>query len=610
MDSYETVANMRDRVEEWFGRDDADDLDAVLDVIASTAFGEATSVLPLLQRQRLQERLEKTPKKRWTNDTTTTGQLRHIHQFCSSRVLVNVQTGMVFSKHEAAQLHRLPRRLRLHPDALPLLISRRGQKHSGSRVHGHRAAAIDVLSTDVATRFRIHGTNVMIDELAVRDADQALLSAAVGMPKSVGEDDGETASKRKATKFHFEGVEYGRNLLNLEKYRALDAHETFLIDVISTVMRATFGQQWKTILPTFMDLLLPASVVFDVDDDESGPPAIRMLIVRRSPIESVDEFSEMIIVRANHLMIINDLEPHGLFVVRVPVYRSDSRMDLVEWSSYSMSTTTTMSTPTLPPQWVESLKRQKRPPRRAIPGIQDASDTEPSGPQKAVLITRLTAEGSKQTFVPGRFLRGLVPDTLLSMFNFWRLETIHNDQFTLMGYPRELAEERGNAVDDGNGEHEEEGPFVIEIEVHRVTKRLPTTLFGSWHAHIRRLFVRSRFDHDGREDDNDTGSALDLANANCQRRLRLALKKMGDIPPPRKALAELNAAPSQALLDLTMATNASALHRIAGRIYELDDLAFVLVWSTSTTVPGSVVDVGAIEIVRAKVTLQDRKSVV
>lgn len=93
VDCHESVSVCGPRFRRWFGgaQLQQDELSEVLDSVCSSALGESPAVLTLLQRQRLQQRLERPNEKRWVNDTAVTGQLQHIYQFYSRHILLNVQ---------------------------------------------------------------------------------------------------------------------------------------------------------------------------------------------------------------------------------------------------------------------------------------------------------------------------------------------------------------------------------------------------------------------------------------------------------------------------------------------------------------------------------------
>ena len=63
----------------------------------------------------------------------------------------------------------------------------------------------------------------------------------------------------------------------------------------------------------------------------------------------------------------------------------------------------------------------------------DCSYQLPTPPAPSLVITRNfgNSSDSQQTYVPSRFLRGLIPDCLLKEFIFWQ-----NQDDTLVGYQK------------------------------------------------------------------------------------------------------------------------------------------------------------------------------
>jgi hypothetical protein len=159
-------------------------------------------------------------------------------------------------------------------------------------------------------------------------------------------------------------------------------------------------------------------------------------------------------------------------------------------------------------------------------------------PASSLLVTRaLNAEIGTQTYVPPRFLAGLVPSSLVDKYVFWQAE---NDD--IVGY--EKLEEQGDEDDPLAKKQGEDSP----------SSRLKITLTKS-----------SEFDK--------TGFCNSSAEALIQRIPVIGIDHEIERVDPNR--------PSHTLLNVLSAPPSSLLKRVGMLLSRLDNLSHVLVWSTA-----------------------------
>ena len=163
-------------------------------------------------------------------------------------------------------------------------------------------------------------------------------------------------------------------------------------------------------------------------------------------------------------------------------------------------------------------------------------------PAPSLLVTRaLNSELGTQTYVPPRFLAGLIPSALVDKYAFWQSE---DDD--IIGYEKYV-------VPDEDVENEEEGevPSLADDET-------PST----------RLHVKL-----SKKDFDKSGFCNSSAEAMVQRIPVIGKDQERAHPDPGR--------PILTLLNVLTAPPSSLLHRVGMLLSRLDNLAHVLIWSKS-----------------------------
>jgi hypothetical protein len=168
-------------------------------------------------------------------------------------------------------------------------------------------------------------------------------------------------------------------------------------------------------------------------------------------------------------------------------------------------------------------------------------------PAPSLLVTRaLNAELGTQTYVPPRFLAGLIPSALVDKYAFWQGE---NDD--IIGYEKTWKE--GEEEDDDDDDDEPDKPKVEVVDAP-LTRLKITFAKGS--------------------DFDKSGFCNSTAEAKIQRVPVLGTDQETErIDPNRKTMT---------LLNILCAPPSSLLKRIGMLLARLDNLSHVLVWSTGT----------------------------
>ena len=182
-------------------------------------------------------------------------------------------------------------------------------------------------------------------------------------------------------------------------------------------------------------------------------------------------------------------------------------------------------------------------------------------PEPTLVVTRaLNAELGTQTFIPERFLAGLLPTALIEKYTFWQSE---NDD--IIGY------EKVETTDDDDEEQDENKPST----------QLKITLAK------------------GSEVDN-TGFCNSEAEAMVQRIPTLnSSHETCDLDKNREVMT---------LLNVLSAPPSSLLKRVGMMLSRLDNLSNVLVWSTSrVNTPHSAASIDIVELPRVNLAFKAKK---
>jgi hypothetical protein len=195
-------------------------------------------------------------------------------------------------------------------------------------------------------------------------------------------------------------------------------------------------------------------------------------------------------------------------------------------------------------------------------------------PAPSLLVTRaLTSELGTQTYVPPRFLAGLVPSALVDKYVFWQSE---NDD--IIGYEKTWKE---GDLDDDDDDDDDDAPDKPKIEAQDAPlSRLKITLAKG-------------------PDFDKSGFCNSSAEAKIQRIPVLGNDHETErIDPNRKVMT---------LLNVLCAPPSSLLKRIGMLLARLDNLSHVLAWSTSKVQSAhSPASIDLIELPRVNLSFQAR----
>ena len=186
-------------------------------------------------------------------------------------------------------------------------------------------------------------------------------------------------------------------------------------------------------------------------------------------------------------------------------------------------------------------------------------------PAPSLLVTRaLNTELGTQTYIPPRFLAGLMPSALIDKYVFWQ-----SDNDNINGY--EKAKMKSDDDDEDIIPESSDGPST----------RLRVTL--------------------SKDPGNDTtGFCNTEAEALIQRIPVLNSDHISDVPDPNRQVLTL--------LNIVTALPSSLLKRVGMLLSKLDNLAHVLVWSTSkVTTAHSAASIDYIELPRVNLSFKAKQ---
>jgi hypothetical protein len=282
------------------------------------------------------------------------------------------------------------------------------------------------------------------------------------------------------------------------------------------------GEKWIVdILKDKLPLLLPDTTLFMSPEDQSDEPYVVLSGWLENKTKSDDSMlthtlKEVIVWQFPPVISIYNVVEYGRRHMRVLEYTSDLSICLHEVNS-----------------------GEPYPDR--VGGILSLSAGIPMttvAPAASLLVTRaLNSEIGTQTYVPPRFLSGIVPSSLVDKYVFWQSE---NDD--IVGYEKVLEE-----VD-------EDDPLAKTVDEEIPSSRLKI-----------RLTKSSDFDK--------TGFCNSTAEALIQRIPIIGVEHETEKIDPNR--------PSHTLLNVLSAPPSSLLKRVGLLLSRLDNISHVLVWSTS-----------------------------
>jgi hypothetical protein len=282
------------------------------------------------------------------------------------------------------------------------------------------------------------------------------------------------------------------------------------------------GEKWIVdILKDKLPLLLPNTTLFMSPEDQSDEPYVVLSGWLENKTKSDDSMlthtlKEVIVWQFPPVISIYNVVEYGRRHMRVLEYTSDLSICLHEVNS-----------------------GEPYPDR--VGGILSLSAGIPMttvAPAASLLVTRaLNSEIGTQTYVPPRFLSGIVPSSLVDKYVFWQSE---NDD--IVGYEKVLEE-----VD-------EDDPLAKTVDEEIPSSRLKI-----------RLTKSSDFDK--------TGFCNSTAEALIQRIPTIGVEHETEKIDPNR--------PSHTLLNVLSAPPSSLLKRVGLLLSRLDNISHVLVWSTS-----------------------------
>jgi hypothetical protein len=284
------------------------------------------------------------------------------------------------------------------------------------------------------------------------------------------------------------------------------------------------GEQWLSdILKDKAPLILPETTLYLPTDDQSDEPFVILcgwLENKKTSDSSMSTHTLKEVIVWQHPPLVNvfNVVEHGRRHFRVLEYTSDLSICLHE------------------------VKGEPYPDR--VGGILSLSAGIPMTtctPAPSLLITRaLNAEIGTQTYLPSRFLAGLLPTALVDNYIFWQF-----DDDNLIGYEKQKVVE----TDD------EKDPLSKPVTTNDIpSSRLKITLFKG-------------------QDFDKTGFCNSPAEALIQRIPVLGFdQEVEKIDPNR---------PIYTLLNVMSAPPSSLLKRVGMLLARLDNLSHVLVWCKS-----------------------------
>lgn len=306
------------------------------------------------------------------------------------------------------------------------------------------------------------------------------------------------------------------------------------------------GEKWIVdIMKDKLPLLLPETTLFMSPEDHSDDPFVVLSGWLENKKKSDDSMlthtlKEVIVWQFPPVITIFNVVEYGRRHMRVLEYTSDLSICLHEVNS-----------------------GEPYPDR--VGGILSMSAGVPMttlAPASSLLVTRaLNAEIGTQTYVPPRFLGGLVPSSLVDLYVFWQAE---NDD--IIGYEK--------MVEQGD----EDDPLAKSLGEDSPSSRLKITLAKN-----------SDFDK--------TGFCNSSAEALIQRIPVVGIDHETERVDPNR--------PTHTLLNVLSAPPSSLLKRVGLLLSRLDNLSHVLVWSTAEVhSPHSPCSIDLIELPRVNLSFK------
>ena len=439
-----------------------------------------------------------------------------------------------------------------------------------------------------------------------------------GQANPIGAEACSKCNKRERPKyphgFRFEETQYSRMFVP----PLMVPHEKWIFEAVEPVLGALMGGRAKMA----WEIFLPA--------DYAPADALQVKLLGKDDMNS---FREFIVHRHRNVCQIFSLLEHGRRVFRSLDYSSDSRFSLRYLEPMIKDRAFA---------WEPQVRHGAG---RLLPAFWDAS----------LVITRdhVDALGNKseETFVPSRFLYGLLPSALLDHFMFWQ----RADTDSFVGFPRDrtdanwfwrlevklvqspdgvgrvkydavvtrhkldpLTLERDDPRSSDQGQNsfemkkslEKDDPLQLAINASKVATLKEQGL--SEHLATQLL---ERFDYDlpiAQSWIADASNAAELtalqaADPESQVALNQAARGNAFSLTPAADAAHHSKHPQLLLLNLLHATPGTMLYRIATVLSRIEDINYICAWHAGgVSAFGEEVGIALIELPRLKLKLQPR----